>query len=45
MKQRHLEMMGYRVISISDSLWNAMYMAEPKAKLNHVKNLIWPSES
>uniref|UniRef100_A0A1B6DR13 RAP domain-containing protein n=1 Tax=Clastoptera arizonana TaxID=38151 RepID=A0A1B6DR13_9HEMI len=45
MKQRHLEIMGYRVISISDSVWNAMYMAEPKAKVNYIKNLIWSSVS
>uniref|UniRef100_A0A1B6H809 RAP domain-containing protein n=1 Tax=Homalodisca liturata TaxID=320908 RepID=A0A1B6H809_9HEMI len=43
MKQRHLEILGYRVIGLSDSLWNSMFMTEPKAKQEYLQKLIWPS--
>lgn len=44
LKQRHLEILGYRVINLSDSLWNAMFMTEPKAKQEYLRNLIWPRD-
>uniref|UniRef100_A0A1B6LBE3 RAP domain-containing protein n=1 Tax=Graphocephala atropunctata TaxID=36148 RepID=A0A1B6LBE3_9HEMI len=43
MKQRHLEILGYKVIGLSDTLWNSMFMTEPKAKLEYLRQLIWPS--
>jgi hypothetical protein len=42
-KQRHLEMLGYRVIGISSSMWNSMYMAEQTAKTDYLREKIWPS--
>lgn len=42
-KQRHLEMLGYRVIGISSSMWNSMYMAEQSAKTDYLREKIWPS--
>lgn len=41
-KQRHLEMLGYKVIWIKKSFWNSMFMAEPEAKLSYLKSLLWP---
>lgn len=41
MQQKHLEMLGYKVIAIDENLWNSMYMGEPKAKLNYINNLIY----
>ncbi|XP_021937564.1 FAST kinase domain-containing protein 1, mitochondrial isoform X2 [Zootermopsis nevadensis] len=41
-KRRHLEMLGYRVIGISSSVWNSMYMAEPTAKTDYLRQKIWP---
>lgn len=41
LKQRHLEILGYRVIWIKKSIWNSMFMAEPEAKLSYLKSLIW----
>ncbi|PNF15316.1 hypothetical protein B7P43_G00958 [Cryptotermes secundus] len=43
LKQRHLEMMGYKVIGISSSVWNSMYMAEKNAKTDYLRQRIWPS--
>lgn len=45
LKQRHLEMMGYKVIGISSSIWNSMYMAEKNAKTDYLRQRIWPSTS
>lgn len=42
MKQRHLEILGYRVIWIKKSIWNSMFMTEPDAKLSYLRSLIWP---
>lgn len=42
MKQRHLEILGYRVIWIKKSFWNSMFMAEPEAKLSYLKSLLRP---
>lgn len=44
MKQRHLEILGYRVIWIRKSVWNSMFMSEPDAKTLYVKSLIWPKQ-
>ncbi|PSN37677.1 hypothetical protein C0J52_05617 [Blattella germanica] len=44
LKQRHLEMLGYKVIGISSSLWNSMYMSESEAKTNYLRKEIWPSD-
>ncbi|VVC40572.1 RAP domain,FAST kinase-like protein, subdomain 2 [Cinara cedri] len=41
LKQRHLEILGYRVIWIKKSIWNSMFMTEPNAKLSYLKSLIW----
>lgn len=43
LKQRHLEILGYRVIWIKKSIWNSMFMAEPEAKLLYLKSLVWPN--
>lgn len=43
LKQRHLEILGYKVIWIKKSIWNSMFMTEPQAKLSYLKNLIWPN--
>ncbi|XP_075234670.1 FAST kinase domain-containing protein 1, mitochondrial [Lycorma delicatula] len=40
MKKRHLEILGYRVIMIGKTVWNSMYMTEPKAKQNYLCDLI-----
>lgn len=40
LKQRHLEILGYKVVGISSSLWNSMFMAEPEAKLNFLREQI-----
>lgn len=40
LRQRHLEMLGYRVVQISFNDWNAMYMSLPGAKLNYLKKLL-----
>ncbi|XP_069696117.1 FAST kinase domain-containing protein 1, mitochondrial isoform X2 [Periplaneta americana] len=45
LKQRHLEMLGYRVIGINSSVWNSMYMAEQKTKTDYLKEQIWPSST
>lgn len=44
MKARHLEIMGYRVVEITHSFWNSMFMTEPKAKINYLRNLIWSKQ-
>jgi hypothetical protein len=36
-------MMGYKVIGISSSVWNSMYMAEKNAKTDYLRQKIWPS--
>lgn len=41
LKQRHLEMLGYKVIWIKKSIWNSMFMTEPEAKLSYLTSLIW----
>ncbi|XP_077288909.1 uncharacterized protein LOC143913152 [Arctopsyche grandis] len=41
MRIRHLELLGYTVVEIPNSFWNSMHMAEPKAKMNYLKNKIW----
>ncbi|CAI6366545.1 unnamed protein product [Macrosiphum euphorbiae] len=41
LKQRHLEILGYRVVWIKKSIWNSMFMTEPEAKLSYLKSLIW----
>lgn len=43
LKQRHLEILGYRVIWIKKSIWNSMFMTEPEAKLSYLKSLVWPN--
>lgn len=43
LKQRHLEILGYKVIWIKKSIWNSMFMTEPQAKLSYLENLIWPN--
>lgn len=43
LKQRHLEILGYKVIWIKKSIWNSMFMSEPHAKLSYLKSLIWPN--
>jgi len=40
LKQRHLEILGYKVIWIKKPLWNSMFMTEPEAKLSYLKSLI-----
>jgi hypothetical protein len=40
LKQRHLEILGYKVIHINYSEWNSMYMNVPGAKVNYLKNLL-----
>lgn len=41
LKQRHLEILGYKVIWVKKSIWNSMFMSEPEAKLSYLKSLIW----
>jgi len=41
LKQRHLEILGYRVVWIKKTIWNSMFMTEPEAKLSYLKSLIW----
>jgi len=40
LKQRHLEILGYKVIWIKKAIWNSMFMTEPEAKLSYLKSLI-----
>lgn len=40
LRERHLEMLGYRVVQVSYSEWNAMYMNVPGAKVTYLKNLL-----
>lgn len=40
LRQRHLEILGYRVVQISYNEWNSMYMNLPGAKLNYLKKLL-----
>lgn len=40
LKQRHLEMLGYRVIHINYSEWNSMYMNVKNAKIDYLKTLL-----
>lgn len=40
LKQRHLEMLGYKVVHVNYNEWNSMYMNVPNAKLNYIKKLL-----
>lgn len=40
LKERHLEMMGFKVIQINYSQWNSMYMNLPGAKGDYLKSLL-----
>lgn len=40
LRERHLEMLGYKVVQVNYSEWNAMYMSVPGAKVTYLKNLL-----
>ncbi|XP_037052423.1 FAST kinase domain-containing protein 1, mitochondrial isoform X2 [Bradysia coprophila] len=40
LKERHLEMMGFKVVQINYIQWNSMYMSLPGAKSDYVKGLL-----
>lgn len=40
LRERHLEMLGYKVVQVNYSEWNAMYMNVPGAKMNYLKGLL-----
>ncbi|XP_047121376.1 FAST kinase domain-containing protein 1, mitochondrial isoform X2 [Schistocerca piceifrons] len=44
MKQRHLEMLGYRVVGIAARLWQSMFMAEPEAKARFLEDCIFQKQ-
>ncbi|KAK7864333.1 hypothetical protein R5R35_009176 [Gryllus longicercus] len=44
MKKRHLEMLGYEVIEIVQSVWNSMYMSEPGMKYNFINEKVFKSD-
>ena len=39
-RRRHIEMLGYRVLSINIHEWNSMYMSIKDAKINYLKSLL-----
>ncbi|XP_055689530.1 FAST kinase domain-containing protein 1, mitochondrial [Lutzomyia longipalpis] len=40
LKQRHLEILGYRVLHLAQSDWNSMYLSVPGAKSRFLRNLL-----
>lgn len=40
LRERHLEMLGYRVVQVNYNEWNSMYMSVPGAKMNYLKGLL-----
>lgn len=40
LRERHLEMLGYKVVQVNYLEWSALYMSVPGAKLNYLKNLL-----
>lgn len=40
LKERHLQMLGYRVVLITQKAWNSMYMNLPGAKDAFLKDMI-----
>lgn len=40
LKQRHLEILGYKVAHINHRMWNSMYLSLPGARLDYVKQVI-----
>lgn len=40
LKERHLEIMGFKVVQINYKQWNSMYMNLPGAKSDYVKDLL-----
>jgi hypothetical protein len=39
--ERHLEILGYKVINIDPHVWNTMYMSEKLAKYDYLENSIF----
>lgn len=40
LQERHLGILGYKVIQLCYREWNSMYMNLPGAKLNHLKCML-----
>lgn len=40
LRERHLEMLGYKVVQVNHNEWNSLYMSVPGAKLNYLKGLL-----
>lgn len=40
LKERHFEIMGFKVVQINHSQWNSMYMSLPGAKIDYVRGLL-----
>lgn len=41
LKQRHLEMMGYKIVPVNKTIWSSMFMAEPKAKISFLEEKLF----
>lgn len=40
LRERHLEMLGYKVVQVNYNEWNSMYMSLPGARQNYLKELL-----
>lgn len=40
LRERHLEILGYKVVHINLNEWNSMYMNLPGAKNDYLRNLL-----
>lgn len=40
LKQRHLEILGYKVVHINYRMWHSMYLSVPGARLEYMKQVI-----
>uniref|UniRef100_A0A1B0EVM3 Uncharacterized protein n=1 Tax=Phlebotomus papatasi TaxID=29031 RepID=A0A1B0EVM3_PHLPP len=40
LKQRHLEILGYRVLHLAQNDWNSMYLSVPGAKSRFLRNML-----
>lgn len=40
LRERHLEMLGYKVVQVNYNEWNSMYMNLPGARQNYLKELL-----
>jgi hypothetical protein len=44
LRRRHLEILNYQQVEVSQVLWRAMYMTEEKDRQAYISRRIWPDK-